>query len=74
MLICIYSHHSYATHDQSQAVDPYAQSYAAPATQSSYNGYGQSGYATHAQAAPQASSAYSTQGTEYDQSQYQTYR
>ncbi|XP_037944270.1 serine/threonine-protein phosphatase 1 regulatory subunit 10-like [Teleopsis dalmanni] len=37
-----HGHHGYASHDQSQAVDPYAQSYAAPVAQTTYNGYAQS--------------------------------
>lgn len=68
----IISHHAYASHDQSQAVDPYAQSYAAPAAQTSYNGYGQSSYGTST--ASPAGGGYAQHTTEYDQSQYQGYR
>lgn len=48
-----------------QPVDQYSQqAYAAP--QSAYNGYAQSSYGT-------ATSGYA-QGSEYDQSQYQSYK
>uniref|UniRef100_A0A1I8QF16 Uncharacterized protein n=1 Tax=Stomoxys calcitrans TaxID=35570 RepID=A0A1I8QF16_STOCA len=69
------SHHGYPPHVPAQTMDPYAQSYAAPQTQTAYNGYGQT--ATYAHTAPahstthQANTAYT--GSEYDQSQYQGY-
>ncbi|TMW51979.1 hypothetical protein DOY81_002969 [Sarcophaga bullata] len=72
------SHHAYAQHDPSQSMDPYAQSYAAPQTQTPYNGYGQTTAYSHAAtthpSAHQANSAYATHAaTEYDQTQYQGY-
>lgn len=74
------SHHGgYQSHDQTQQIDPYSQSgYSAPTTaQQGYNGYGQSsGYTAHTtQASTPASSSYAAHhGTEYDQSQYQSYK
>ena len=59
-------------------MDPYAQSYAAPQTQTPYNGYGQTTAYSHAAtthpSAHQANSAYATHAaTDYDQTQYQGY-
>uniref|UniRef100_A0A1B0A670 Uncharacterized protein n=1 Tax=Glossina pallidipes TaxID=7398 RepID=A0A1B0A670_GLOPL len=70
------SHQAYVSHDQSQAMDPYAHPYAVSNTQTSYNGYGQSaGYVSHTAPAPipQTNNGYVSATNEYDHSQYQGY-